>query len=174
MAYLPKIKQLVGGKLKGFLKDPSTGLKFAGSFVRDFKGNFFKGTSITPNSKPLTFVPEGTVSEDEVFRNVHVSPSSNDYSKGNMVRYFARDTRDGKVVELDKVSYLKVQKEKKLYRKTLKVQWYIKGNPENEIINGYMYPGLKAKNEDVANKAEKLLPGIKSQQLSNYAQFVVQ
>jgi flagellar biosynthesis chaperone FliJ len=37
-----------------------------------------------------------------------------------------------------------------------------------------MYPGLKAKNEDVANKAEKLLPGIKSQQLSNYAQFVVQ
>ena len=75
MAYLPKIKQLVGGKINGFLKDPESGLKFAGGFVRDFKGNFFKGTSITSKSKPLEFVPEGSVSKDEVFRNVHVSPT---------------------------------------------------------------------------------------------------
>ena len=173
MAYLPKIKQLVGGKINGFLKDPESGLKFAGSFVRDFKGNFFKGNSITSKSKPLEFVPEGSVSEDEIFRNVHVSPTPSDYTKGSMIRYFARDTRDGKVVELDKVSYLKIQKEKKLYRKTLKIQWFIKGNPEEEIINGYLYPGVKDKNEDVAKKADKLLPGIKTQQLSNYAQFVV-
>ena len=173
MAYLPKIKQLIGGKLKGFLKDPSTGLRFNGSFVRDFKGNFFKGKSVTSKSKPLEFVPEGSISEDKVFRNVHVTPSSQDYVKGSTIRYFARDTRDGKVVELDKVSYLKIQKEKKLYRKTLKVQWYIKGNPEDEIINGYLYPGLKAKNSDVAKKADKLLPGIRTQQLSNPAEFVV-
>ena len=174
MAYLPKIKQKVGGKINGFLKDPATGLKFAGSFVRDFKGNFFKGKSITKKSKPLEFVPEGSVSTDEVFRNVQVNPTSLDYSKGSFVRYFARDTRDGKVVELDKISYLKIQKEKKLYRKTLKIEWFIKGNPEDEIINGYLYPGVKAKNIDVAKKAEKLLPGITVQQLSNYSEFVSQ
>lgn len=174
MAYLPKIKQLVGGKLNGILKDPLTGLKFAGSFVRDFKGNFFKGKSVTPDSKPLEFVPDGKVSTDEVFRNVSVSPSGTDYNKGVFVRYFARDTRDGKVVELDKISYLKIQKEKKLYRKTLKVQWFIKGNPEDEIINNYLYPGVKAKNADVAKKAEKLLPGITDQHLKHYSKFVVQ
>ena len=173
MSYLPKIKQIVGGKLKGFLKDPSTGLKFAGSFVKDFKGNFFKGKSITSKSEPLEFVPEGSVSTDEVFKNVFVTPSSSDYAKGSMIRYFARDTRDGKVVELDKVSYLKIQKEKKLYRKTLKVEWFIKGNPEEEVINGYIYPGVKDKNENVAKKANKLLPGIETQHLSNYAEFVV-
>ena len=117
MAYLPKIKQKIGGKINGFLKDPSTGLKFAGSFIRDFKGNFFKGKSITSKSKPLEFVPEGSVSTDEIFRNVQVNPTSLDYTKGSFIRYFARDTRDGKVVELDKISYLKIQKEKKLYRK---------------------------------------------------------
>jgi|TARA_R110000822_G_scaffold58694_2_gene146708 hypothetical protein len=174
MAYLPKIKQLVGGKLNGILKDPSTGLKFAGSFVRDFKGNFFKGKSVRPDSKPLEFVPDGKVSTDKLFRNVAVSPTGADYTKGVFIRYFARDTRDGKVVELDKISYLKIQKEKKLYRKTLKIQWNIKGNPEDEVINNYLYPGVKAKNADVAKKAEKLLPGITSQQLNNYSKFVVQ
>ena len=173
--YIPKIKQVVGPKLAGFLKDKMTGLKFNGSFVKDYRGKFFKGTRVTDNSEELEFVPDGSsISVDEYFRNVYRTPNTGDYVQGTFIRYFARDRRDGKVVELDKVSYLKVHKEKKLYRKTLKVQWYIKGNPENEIINGYMYPGLKAKNEDVANKAEKLLPGIKSQQLSNYAQFVVQ
>ena len=73
---------------------------------------------------------------------------------------------------MDKISYLKIQKEKKLYRKTLKILWNITGNPEDQIINGYMYPGTKAKNEDVAKKADKLLPGIKVQHLSNYAEFV--
>jgi|TARA_R110000822_G_scaffold12579_5_gene45410 hypothetical protein len=170
--YLPKIKQLVGGKLNGILKDPLTGLKFAGSFVKDFKGNFFKGSKITSKSKPLTFEPKGDVSVDEVFRNVHTSPNTQDYSKGTFIRYFARDTRDGKVVELDKISYLKIQKEKKLYRKTLKVLWYITGDPEDQTINGYIYPGTKAKNEDVAKKAEKLLPGITEQQIYNYAEFV--
>ena len=68
----------------------------------------------------------------------------------------------------------KIQKEKKLYRKTLKIQENIKGNPEDEVINNYLYPGVKAKNADVAKKAEKLLPGITSQQLINYSKFVVQ
>lgn len=170
--YLPKIKQLVGGKIKGFLKDPATGLKFNGSFVRDFKGNFFKGNRVTSKSKPLEFVQEGDISIDEVFRNVHTSPTQTDYNKGSFIRYFARDTRDGKVVELDKISYLKIQKEKKLYRKTLKIQWFIKGDPEDQVINNYLYPGIKAKNADVAKQAEKLLPGITVQHLSNYAEFV--
>ena len=142
--------------------------------MRDFKGNFFKGKSVRPDSKPLEFVPDGKVSTDKLFRNVTVSPTGADYTKGVFIRYFARDTRDGKVVELDKISYLKIQKEKKLYRKTLKIQWNIKGNPEDEVINNYLYPGVKAKNADVAKKAEKLLPGITSQQLNNYSKFVVQ
>jgi len=55
--YLPKVRQIVGGKIPGTLKDPETGLKFLGKFVRDYKGNFFKGDKITSQSKPLEFIP---------------------------------------------------------------------------------------------------------------------
>jgi hypothetical protein len=54
----------------------------------------------------------------------------------------------------------------------MKLIWYIKGNPEDQVINGYVYPGVKTKNADVAKKADKVLPGISSQVLSNTAQFV--
>lgn len=50
--YIPKIKQIVGGKIPGKLVDPKTGLRFAGKFVQDFKGNFFKGEKITSKSQP--------------------------------------------------------------------------------------------------------------------------
>ena len=42
--YIPKIKQVTGPKIAGFLKDKVTGLKFNGSFVKDFRtdpGNSF-------------------------------------------------------------------------------------------------------------------------------------
>ena len=171
--YIPKIKQVTGPKIAGFLKDKATGLKFNGSFVKDFRGKFFKGSELTKDSEELEFVPDGSsISEDEFFKNVYRTPSSTDYSKGVFLRYFARDRRDGKIVELDKVNYLRILNEKKIYRKTLKLEWFITGNPEDEIINGYIYPGTKAKNIDVAKKAEKELPGITSQHLSDYGQFV--
>ena len=173
--YIPKIKQVTGPKIAGFLKDKATGLKFNGSFVKDFRGKFFKGSQLTKDSEELEFVPDGSsISEDEFFKNIYRSPNSTDYGKGVFLRYFARDRRDGKVVELDKVNYLRILKEKKIYRKTLKLEWFITGNPEDEIINGYLYPGVKAKNKDVAEQAEKELPGVTSQHLSDYGQFVTQ
>ena len=42
MKFIPKIKQIIGGKIPGILKDPKTGLTFNGPFVQDFLGNFLK------------------------------------------------------------------------------------------------------------------------------------
>lgn len=171
--YIPKIKQVVGPKLAGFLKDKLTGQKFNGSFVKDYRGKFFKGNKVTDDAEELEFVPDGTsISTDEYFKNVYRSPSSQDYSKGTFIRYFARDRRDGKVVELDKVNYLRIQKEKKVYRKTLKIQWYVTGELEDQQINGYVYPGVKAQNNEVIRLAEKELPGIQTQHLKDPGQFV--
>ena len=73
---------------------------------------------------------------------------------------------------MDKEKYLAQKKEGKLYRRTIKIEWYVTGNPEDEIINGYLYPGTKAKNQDVINQAEKILPGIGEQILKDPGQFV--
>ena len=54
----------------------------------------------------------------------------------------------------------------------MKLIWYITGNPDEQIINGYVYPGLKEKNLDVVKQAEKVLPGIGKQALTDPVQFV--
>lgn len=170
--YLPKSKQKAGGKPPGKLVDPKTGLAFLGAFVKDHLGNFFKGSKITSKSQPLELIPEDTEDPKSTFVNVKRTPSEKDYTKGSFTRFFAKDGRTGKVVELDKEKYLDQRKQGKLYRRTLKIEWYVTGDPEDQIINGYLYPGTKAKNQDVINQAEKILPGIGEQILKDPSQFV--
>ena len=170
--YIPKSKQEIGGKLAGKLIDPKTGFKFLGKFIRDHLGNFFKGEKIDKNSQKLEFIPDNTEDKSSGFYSIKPIPSDKDYAKGSLTRYFAKDSRTNKVVELNKELYLKQKKESKLYRRTIKIIWYITGNPEDELINGYIYPGTKAKNQDVVNQAEKLIPGLGAQILKDPGQFV--
>lgn len=171
--YIPKIKQIVGGKIPGKLIDPKTGLRFGGKFVQDFKGNFFKGEKITSKSEPLKFVPDSKAEEETLgLRTIFRQPTSADYAKGTFDRFFVKDGPSGRVVEVDKSQYLEQKKSGKLYRRVLRIQWYITGNPEDQTINGYLYPGTKRKNQDVINQAEKMLPGIQDQVLTDPAQFV--
>ena len=103
---------------------------------------------------------------------VHVTPSSADYTKGTFIRYFVKDSRLNRVVEVDKPKYVEQRKSGKLYRRTLKIMWYITGDPEDQTIKGYVYPGLKKKNQDVIDKAEQILSGIGKQVLTDTSQFV--
>lgn len=174
--YIPKSKQKKGAKPEGNLVDPATGLKFNGKFIQDFLGNFFKGDKITSNSKPLTLVPFSNVDDAEKYGSNFVSsivtPTAEAYLKGVFTRFFCKDSRSNKIIEMTKDRYLAEKKDKKLYRRVIKIEWYVTGNPEDEIINGYLYPGTKSKNQDVINQAEKLLPGIGEQILKDPSQFV--
>lgn len=171
--YLPKIKQKVGGKIAGKLMDLKTGRPFNGAFVQDFAGNFFKGSKVTAESEKLKFVPDETAASESLGVKKHFpQPTSEDYTKGTVARYFIKDGRSGKVVEINRKTYLIEKQDKKLYKRLLKVFWYIKGDPEDSIINGYKYPGVKSKNQDVINQAEKKMSGIGTQALTDTAQFV--
>lgn len=173
MKFIPKIKQIIGGKIPGILKDPISGLKYNGPFVQDFLGNFFKGTKITKDSKPLEFVPNEQLAQETLgLVNEYRTPSPKEYEKGEFIRYFVKDGRSGIVVEVGKDQYLRERRRNKLYRRTLKVLWYVTGEPEDQVINGYLYPGTKAKNQDVINQAEKELSGIGEQILKDPSQFV--
>lgn len=173
MGYVPKHKLKLGGKVPGKLIDPSTGRQFLGKFVQDYKGNYFKGSEVTSKSEPLLLVKDADAEEKALgLRTVYVKPTPEDYSKGTFIRYFVGDSRSKRVIEVDKAKYLEQKKESKLYRKTLKINWYIKGELEDQTINGYIYPGVKAKNQDVIDQAEKQLPGIGTQALTDPTQFV--
>lgn len=170
--YLPKFKQKAGGEVPGILVDPKTKLRYTGKYVKDFKGNFFKGSTITSKSEPLELQQSEAVDKKLNFYSDAVSPTSSDYKRGYMIRYFAKDGRNGKVIELNKKNYLIRQLEDKLYIRTAKIAWYITGEPEDQILNGYLYPGTKSRNQDIINQLEKSIPGVQEQILKNLGQFV--
>lgn len=170
--YIPKIKQKVGGKILGILIDPKTNIRYTGEFVKDFQGKYYKGTSITSKSETLIFVPDEKVAREAGFYSDTISPTEKDYKKGFIIRYFAKDSRNGKIIELNKKNYLIKVQESKLYIRTAKISWNITGEVEDQELNGYLFPGVRSKNIDVTKKAEEELPGIEVQILNNPDQFV--
>ena len=171
--YIPKHKLIVGGKVPGKLVDIKTGRQYLGKYVRDHNNNYYKGTEVTSKSEKLKLVKDiDAIEKATGLITVYRKPTAEEYVKGEYIRYFIMDSRSRRIVETDKAGYLSERKDKKRYRKTMKLVWYIKGNPEDQIINGYEYPGIKSKNADVAKQADRVLPGISKQALSDTAQFV--
>ena len=169
--YLPKSKYKKGSGAGKSLVDAVTKVPFSGPTITDFLGRIFKGSNPNSANEVLesTLPPEP---EKDNFVNHYVRPTEKDYIKGTFVRYFAKDSRSGKIVELNKQAYLKEVSDNKLYRRTVKLEWYITGTLEDSIINGYKAFGIKTKNQNVIDQAEKILSGIGEQVLKDTSQFV--
>jgi len=197
MEYLPKHKKASKEKLESLgteLFDKVTGLPYRGQFVQDFLGRAFKGSKLSASAEQLEVRYSDLRSDSQkygkgarstgpnvangqlaakLFISEPVQPSPQDYEKGTFPRYFCKDARTGKIIEVGIDNYKALKSQSKLNRRTLKIEWYVTGNPEDEIINGYLHPGTKAKNLDVIAQAEKVLPGIGEQILKDPSQFVV-
>ena len=183
MAYLPKHKQKSTEEIGGILKDLLTGQKYNGPAIRDFLGNFYKGSGkdgkeYKSDADPLEYVPTWEELESDSITGVPIvktfdTPTSLDYKKGSFERYFVKEANSGKITEVNNKTFKALKKEGKFNRRVIRIVWYITGNPEDEIINGYLYPGTKAKNQDVINQADKILPGLGDQILKDPGQFVV-
>ena len=169
VAYLPKIKMKKNKKLGKLLT--LAGALYTGASFMDHLGNFFKGKKLTKDSEPLLFVPDKPEEDKskDIF-NRYTSPSSKDYEKGSMKRYFVKDIPSNKVSELDKKSYLVQKKENKPYRKFHTIDWLVKGVIEDTTISGYSAEGIKSKNAKTIASAEQALPGI-SNLLNNNSEF---
>lgn len=169
--YIPKTKfKKITGAGKNII-DAVTGSPYTGPIVQDFLGNLLKGSN--PFTATATLRDTGSeVQPDDNFKNHYVQPTAKDYERGLFLRYFAKDSRTGKIVELNKESYLKEKTDNKLYRRAIKLEWYLNGPLEDQTIGQYKYPGTRSKNRDVIAQAEKQLSGIGEQILKDPGQFV--
>lgn len=179
MPYVPKHKQEeVKATAEQFI-NAATGLPHIGPVIKDFLGNFFKGSS-PADIKPENALAQrdATEADAELYaqemgvKPFYPKPSPKDLEKGAIKRFFVKDGRSGKIVEINNTDFKSQKAQKKLYKKVLRIEWYITGEPEDKIINGYKYPGTKSKNQDVINQAEKILPGIGKQILKDPGQFI--
>lgn len=169
--FIPKIKQKVGGKLNGTLVDPTTNLEYKGTYVQDYLGNFYKGNSISSNSKPLIFVEDRVKKEKfkkDNFAFTFRKPTEKDYIRKKYTRYFYKDQRNGIIKELNKEKFNFHRKQKKSYIQLLELKWNLGNSKEKEEIEV-----LRVKNENIIKEAEKVLPGISKQVLKSPLQFVI-
>ena len=172
--YLPKFKFLKDVAKPGAFTNPD-GSSFAGGLIKDFLGRAFKGSSPAGlDAKKDQLIDLNKLTEaDKQFVSQINKPFSKDYSKGSFSRFFVKDSRNEKIIEVKRGSYREEKDANKLYRRILRIEWYVTGPLEDQLINGFLYPGTKSKNQDVINQAELILPGIGAQILRDPGQFVL-
>ena len=171
--YLPKFKFKKDTAKAGEFID-KLGKSVAGNVIKDFLGRTFKGSSpsgINPDDALIPVKKEPPV--DKKFASEINDPTYKDYQKGLFMRYFIKDSRNGKIIEVTKKTYIAEKKEGKVYRRLLKIEWYITGSKEDQLINNFLHPGLKSKNQDVITQSEKVLVGIGAQILKDPGQFIL-
>lgn len=173
--YLPKSKYKVLNKADGKLTDPTTGEEYTGTFIKDYEGNYYKGSILKKSPDVLEFTPNkiNKPISEELFFNNYVPPTEEDYNNKFYFRYFIQDTRDKKIVEVSKSSFSKTNLSPTLYKKPLRVEWKLGEPLEDTTYSGFKYEGNRTKNINTTKRAEEILPGITEQHLSDPAQFVV-
>jgi len=196
--FVPKHKRKDNLTSVGDLVDKSTGQVYSGTYFETSKGKKFSGTSpYSSNVKELENIPQdyetpegGTLRAGkntyDVLRNdkaafdlkytatVPVYFPANIGETDSFKRYFARDKKTGKIVEINTGTYKSLKiKEAKYYHPgydIAEIVWTITGSV-GDIQNGsYIIPGVESKNRAAVLKAEELLPGLSSY-LTNYTQF---
>jgi len=116
-----------------------------------------------------TLIPGLLNKSDELFH--YPKPTEEDYQTGFLRRYFLQDVRSAEIKEIDAATYKSIGD--KAYFRRVKLEWNLNGPSEDQIVNGYKYPGAIARNRDVVVQAEETIPGI-TDFLSDLKQYVVE
>ena len=180
--YLPKSQQKQQSAEDSPAADANGNAVDATSIIATAFGTFFKKPSKEDISKgnfggaePLTvqspliedlMEPTGLKGKD---KNVYYpTPTPQDYTEGELERFYVQDKRTNKIIEVNKAGYSKSKKQT-VYRRLI-LNWVIKGPKEDYKFGDYMYPGIKSQNKNIVEQAEAIMPGI-SKHFEDFGQF---
>jgi len=155
--YLPKSKFRIEDSYGDEFTDANN-QPYYGKVIRTSSGRVFAGESINNTQGALNKVRTSDLTKIARPFNDYYGPLDEDYKKGFYIRYFLRDTRDGKFAEVS----LKQWKEKKLLNYVLagKFVWILKGPVNDGVLDGISFKGTSTKNRETLQNLEKTYPGI--------------
>jgi len=165
--YLPKSKYkgpftAADGAKKVLVLD--TKEVYSGKYFVTYKDELFEGRFPKEAGRKLIF--QETLLKKAEEKNAPlkpipslVVPKETDYENKKFKRYFSKDRRSGKIVELDLKEYNKVKKYPS-YR-CLELDWWIEGPVKDTTYNGYVYKGAETRNLETLNLHTKDFFGIK-------------
>jgi hypothetical protein len=172
--FVPKTKHTKPKRSTGtqfFLKN---GVRYIGLFVQLFDGRFFTGSTVNSTSQELFESREPDNEEDTValsdLRTVNLQPpSQRERASGRYQRYFLKDTRTSKIVEVGVEDYNQARNQNSRQRASL--PWQIEGPDEDTYINGYLYTGVKTNNKKTVDEANKTMSGLTDYISEDYTKF---
>ena len=138
------------------------GEPYEGSYHKLYNGKTFTGD--IPNKDAIRIyaddsephLPEASYEDLLVSEPVHPTPE--DYDKGFFMRYFIKDHRNAKIVEVKHNTYGKKIEEK--FLSGIDLKWII-DKPIKDIFNqGYLFKGTITRNKENTLKASLILKGL--------------
>lgn len=171
--WLPAFKYIKGLlALRGQFMLPS-GEPYEGPYHELYNGETYTGSAPNVNAIRIyaddsePHLPEPTYEEKLVTESVFPSPE--DYDKGFFLRYYVKDNRNGKIIEVKKTTYKEKLKEK--YLSGTSIKWIL-DKPVKDIFNqGYLYKGAITRNKENVKKGSLEIKGLDTF-ITEYDKFV--
>lgn len=196
MPYYPKSRIIENRQANQGEFTLPNGQEYIGPYYTTFNGQSFTGANpFTLNSRPLIPIIQNTTgvvlnNNVNTFNTLNPlnlslidptpflpSPTEEDYKKGKITRYFARQ-RNGtqfKIMEINKETFDALNNRSKGLNtslwKTISIFWQISGPERTQVVNGIRrQAGIIDTNQRIIDNAEKNFIGIK-QYLTDLKQF---
>lgn len=168
--YLPKSKYKPSKYTQGDKLQTVDGTPYVGWFFETYQKRFFSGKFPGKGNKELIPI---VIEEPKVprFLTDVITPTLNDYENSYFYRFVLLDTRNGIIIEANKIKFDYFKKF--TYIKAIELKWDLSTPLKNVIVNGYEYKGSAYKNEQAVLQAKKQIPEIDTF-ITDYSEFVIE
>ena len=197
--FLPKHKRRDNLNTKEPLVDKITGAPYYGSYFEASNGKKYTGKSpYDGENRELENLPEDAIlpgtdntirggknaydvlrNDAEAFKLKFTAPlpvyfPTSIPAGGSFKRYFAKDIRREKIVEISKDTYTSLKnRDTKYYYPNFviaEVTWVVEGLLEDTTVGSYIVPSISSQNKNTIQSTNRLMPGL-SDFITDYTQF---
>ena len=136
---------------------------YSGKYFVTYKDELYEGRFPKEAGRQLIF--ESVLLENEKQRSKElkpqpslVIPTEKDYEGKKFKRYFSRDKRSGKIIELNRKEFNNLKKYPSYIG--MELEWWLEGPVKDTFYNNYLYKGAATRNRETLNKHKKTFKGI--------------
>ena len=168
--YLPKSKYKPPKYTQGDKLQYSDNKVYVGWYFETYQKKFFTGKLPSTDSEEL-FLIQAEEPKVPRFLPDEIGPSLDDYDKKHFTRYILSDTRNGTIIEVNKIKFDYFRKF--TYITSIELKWDLNTPVKNVVVNGYEYKGSAYKNEQAVLEVKKQIPDIENI-ITDYSEFIIE
>lgn len=164
--YLPKSKYkgpftAADGVKKVLVLD--TKEPYKGKYFVTYKDELYEGRFPKEAGRQLIFQSELLKREEEKGKELKpqpslVIPTEKDYENKKFKRFFSRDKRSGKIIEINRKEFNNLKKYPSYAG--LELEWWIEGPVNDKLYHNYLYKGASTRNKETLDKHKRTFKGI--------------